>query len=107
MTSDSPLYRGLYTTLGLFFVGLAALGVALPGLPTTPFLLLAAGCFAKSSPHLHRWLLASPLFGPIIHNWQEHRAIPRRARRLGLPPSSWSVPSPSTPCRPSGCNCWC
>ncbi len=70
--------------VGIIFVGLAALGVALPVLPTTPFLLVAAGCFAKSSPYLHNKLLNSKLFGPLIRDWQEHRTIPKKSKRIAL-----------------------
>ncbi len=76
--------KWLLIAAGLLFVALGAVGVVLPGLPTTPFLLLAAGCFAKSSPRLHGWLLGNPIFGPLIENWQAHRAIPRRAKRIAL-----------------------
>lgn len=69
---------------GLFFVGLAILGVILPILPTTPFLLVAAACFAKSSPRLQKRLLANKTFGPLIHEWQQHRSIPRKAKRIAL-----------------------
>jgi uncharacterized protein len=69
---------------GLLFLGLGLLGVVLPVLPTTPFLLLAAGCFAKSSPRLHRWLLGHPVFGPPIRNWEENGAISRGAKRLAV-----------------------
>jgi uncharacterized membrane protein YbaN (DUF454 family) len=69
---------------GLFFVGLAILGVILPILPTTPFLLVAAACFAKSSPRLQKKLLANKTFGPLIHEWQQHRCIPRKAKRIAL-----------------------
>lgn len=69
---------------GLIFVGLAILGVILPILPTTPFLLVAAACFAKSSPRLQRKLLANKTFGPLIHEWQQHRCIPRKAKRVAL-----------------------
>jgi len=65
----------LYKLLGFIFVGLAALGVFLPLLPTTPFLLLAAGCFAKSSDKWHNWLISNRTFGPIIHNWHEKKCI--------------------------------
>lgn len=69
---------------GVFFVGLAILGVALPILPTTPFLLVAAGCFAKSSPTMQKKLLANKTFGPLIHDWQKYRSIPRKAKRIAL-----------------------
>jgi len=69
---------------GIFFVGLAILGVVLPILPTTPFLLVAAACFAKSSPEMQRRLLANKIFGPMIHDWQKSRSIPRRAKRIAL-----------------------
>ena len=69
---------------GIFFVGLAILGVVLPILPTTTFLLVAAACFAKSSPELQRKLLANKTFGPLIHDWQKYRSIPRKAKRIAL-----------------------
>jgi len=61
--------------LGLILVGLGYLGVLLPGLPTTPFLLGASYCFYRSSPRLHRWLRRSPVFGRILHDWEVHRGI--------------------------------
>jgi hypothetical protein len=69
---------------GIIFVGLAILGVVLPILPTTPFLLVAAACFAKSSPEMQRKLLANKTFGPMIHDWQKYRSIPRKAKRIAL-----------------------
>ncbi len=74
----------LYKTLGFFFVGLAALGVALPLLPTTPFLLLAAGCFARSSERWHAWLRDSRLFGPLLLDWEQRRCVSRRTRGVAL-----------------------
>lgn len=76
--------RGLWLGLGGLFLGLGLLGVVLPVLPTTPFLLLAAACFARSSPRLHGWLLAHPLFGPPIRDWEEEGAISPRAKRLAV-----------------------
>ena len=69
---------------GIFFVGLAILGIVLPILPTTPFLLVAAACFAKSSPVMQRRLLANKTFGALIHDWQKYRSIPRKAKRIAL-----------------------
>ncbi|MCU0827310.1 MAG: YbaN family protein [Tabrizicola sp.] len=76
--------RGIWLTLGLVFLGVGLLGVVLPVVPTTPFLLVAAGCFAKSSPRLHGWLLLHPTFGPPIRDWEEHGAIARPAKQLAV-----------------------
>jgi len=62
-------------TLGLVFVALGAIGIIVPGMPTTPFLLLALALFARSSPLLYAWLYRSRLFGPLLQEWQQHRAI--------------------------------
>ena len=64
-----------YKVLGFFFVGLGILGLFLPLLPTTVFLLLAAGCFARSSDKWHRWLLSNRIFGPIINDWNEKKCV--------------------------------
>ncbi len=69
---------------GLFFTALAFLGVALPLLPTTPFLLLAAFCFARSSQKLHDWLYAHNLFGPLLTDWERYGAINRRAKLFAV-----------------------
>jgi len=84
MQVQSNTKKWLLKLTGIFFVGLAMLGVVLPILPTTPFLLVAAGCFAKSSPRLQKKLLANKTFGPLIHEWQKHRSIPRKAKRIAL-----------------------
>jgi hypothetical protein len=76
--------RLIWLTLGGLFLVTGLIGVFLPVVPTTPFLLLAAGCFAKSSPRLHRWLLAHPTLGPPIRNWEENGAISPPAKRLAL-----------------------
>ena len=60
------------------------LGIALPGLPTTPFLLAASYCFARGSPALHKRLLDHPRFGPGIKRFQERRALPRRIKLTAL-----------------------
>ncbi len=78
------MQRYLLIIAGLFFVALGGIGVIVPGLPTTVFILMAAGCFAKSCPALHSWLLENRLFGPMIYHWEKHRAIPRRARKVAL-----------------------
>ena len=74
----------LLKIMGSFFVGLAMLGVILPILPTTPFLLVSAACFAKSSPKMQRKLLANKTFGPLIRDWQESRSISRKSKKVAL-----------------------
>ena len=73
--------RWILLVLGLLLTALAAVGAFLPVLPTTPFLLLAAACFARSSPAFHRRLLANRVFGPYIAQWQHDHTIPREAKR--------------------------
>jgi uncharacterized membrane protein YbaN (DUF454 family) len=75
------LMRFLYAGLGGLCVALAFLGVLLPLLPTVPFLLLAAFFFAKSSERLHAWILGHRLFGPMIQDWHENRAIRPAAKK--------------------------
>lgn len=76
--------RALYAGAGVGFVGVAYLGVLLPGLPTTPWVLLASYCFSKSSPRLERWLRRSPVFGPLLRDWVEHRGIRRPVKVLAV-----------------------
>lgn len=76
--------RVLWLMVGYAALGLAIAGAALPLLPTTPFLLLAAFAFARSSPRLHRWLLTHPNFGPLIENWHRYGAISLKAKAAAL-----------------------
>ena len=70
--------------IGVISLGLAALGVVLPLLPTTPFVLVAAVAFANSSNRLHQWLLDHDVFGPLIANWRRHRSISRSAKTVSV-----------------------
>ncbi|MBF0249767.1 MAG: YbaN family protein [Alphaproteobacteria bacterium] len=76
--------RPLYLALGWAFVALGAAGSVLPVLPTTPFLILAAMCFARSSPRLHGWLYNHPAFGATLRDWDRHRVIPLHAKVLSI-----------------------
>jgi uncharacterized membrane protein YbaN (DUF454 family) len=73
-----------YRLLGWFFVALGGIGIVLPLLPTTPFILVAAGCFAKSSPRCHQWLLNNRVFGPVINNWQRSQCITKKTKIIAV-----------------------
>ncbi len=81
---DSPLVRGLLIAAGAVCVVLGVIGIFLPLLPTTPLMLLAAACFARSSRRFHDWLLANRTFGPLIREWEKHRSIPRRTKLTAI-----------------------
>jgi len=68
--------KTIFLLCGFLCVGLAVLGIFLPVLPTTPFLLLAAACFARSSTRFHYWLLNNRWFGSYIRNYREGRGLP-------------------------------
>lgn len=76
--------RTLFFIGGLVAFGLGALGAVLPLLPTTPFILLSAFCFANSSQRFYDWLHEHPYFGKIIKNWKENGTIPAKAKFLSL-----------------------
>lgn len=82
--TGAALLRGFYLVLGLTFVGLGIAGAFLPVLPTTPFMILAAACFARSSTRLENWLLGHDRFGPLLRDWRTRGAIPRRAKFASL-----------------------
>lgn len=89
--------RIIWAIVGGLAVVLAIAGILLPLLPTTPFLLLAAFAFARSSPRLEAWLLTHRHLGPPIRAWQDQGAIGRKAKRLALatlaatPVATWAV----------------
>ncbi len=74
MISSRPR-KILLITAGVVSVALATIGIVVPLLPTTPFLLLAAACFVRSSDRLYQWLINHRLFGSYIRNYREHRAV--------------------------------
>ena len=74
--------RLILITLGWICVGLGFVGIFVPGIPTTIFLIIALWAFTKTSKKLRNWLLHHKRFGPILSNWQEHKVVPRRAKIL-------------------------
>ena len=79
-----PAIRVFWLVVCILALALGGLGVVLPLLPTTPFVLVAAFAFANSSDTLHQWLLDHNIFGPLIANWQRYGAISRSAKVLSL-----------------------
>lgn len=82
--NETSLRRPLFLGLGLAFVGLGLLGTVLPVLPTTPFMILALWCFARSSQRFHDWLYHHRLFGPPLRQWDQHRVIPLVAKAASV-----------------------
>lgn len=72
--------RAAFLAAGFLSLGLGILGVFLPVLPTTPFALLAAACFARSSERFYRWLMEHRTFGPLVREWRTYRSIPYRTK---------------------------
>lgn len=74
--------RMMWKLGGAVALGLGIIGIILPLLPTTPFILLAAFCFSKGSERMHRWLTRHRVFGPMIKDWNKNGAINAKAKRL-------------------------
>ena len=74
----------LYILLGSLFLGLGAIGIVLPILPTTPFLLLSAFFYVRSSDKLYQWLIHHKVFGAYIYHYMKYRAIPLHAKIIAV-----------------------
>ncbi|UCE45432.1 MAG: YbaN family protein [Methanobacteriota archaeon] len=81
---SSRLKRIIWTAGGTVFLALGLIGIALPVLPTTPFLLLAAACYLKGSRRMYEWLTNNKLFGRYLTDYMEGRGIPLRAKAATL-----------------------
>jgi len=81
---SSRFKRGLFVIAGTIFLGLGGVGIILPVLPTTPFLLLSAACYYRSSERLHRWMLNNRWFGSYIRNYWEGKGIPLKTKVFAL-----------------------
>lgn len=86
MTATLPRtrFRWAWWLLAYASLGLGLVGIVIPGLPTVPFVLLAAYAAARGSQRLHRWLLAHRQFGPMIRDWQAQGAVSRKAKWLAI-----------------------
>lgn len=81
---DSVAVRVFFVALGTLFVLIGIAGAFLPVLPTTPFMLLAAACYARASTRFYNWLLNNPVFGPTILEWRRHRSLPWRVKLTAI-----------------------
>jgi len=80
----TPVLRWLLWLVGAVSLGLGMIGVVLPGLPTTPFVLLAAACFARASPRVHQWMRDNRWIGPALRDWEQHRSLTLRIKTVAL-----------------------
>lgn len=78
------LIRSCIFILGILSIALGVAGAFTPVLPTTPFVLLAAWCFLKSSEKAHAWLYRQPLFGKALQDWERNRSIPRSTKVIAI-----------------------
>ena len=82
-TASLPI-RGVFAVIGTISLAFGVLGIFVPVLPTTPFVLLAAACYARASPRLYGWLLGQPALGPIVTDWRRSRSLPPGVRVRAL-----------------------
>ncbi len=78
------LGRWVWFAIGWVAVGLGSLGIIVPGLPTTVFFIVAASCFARSSPRFERWVLDLPRVGPMVRDYRAGLGMPRRAKQWAV-----------------------
>ena len=81
-TKMSRIKKALWMALGFILVGVAYIGVIVPGIPWSTPILGAAYCFARSSERFHNWIMDHPKFGPFIKNWSKYRVYPTMAKYL-------------------------
>jgi uncharacterized membrane protein YbaN (DUF454 family) len=84
MVHSSRWIRSLWFVLGWLAVAVGGIGVIVPGLPTTGFMIIAASCFAKSSPRFEQWVLSLPRVGPAVGDYRAGRGMPKRAKIIAI-----------------------
>ena len=87
----SNILRYLLLILGFFFVALGLIGVLIPGMPTTGFMIMAAWCFAKSSPRFERWVLQLPGIGKFVQDHRSGLGMPRKSKIIAITMMSLAV----------------
>ena len=81
---SNPFIRILWLALGLLFTVIGLIGLIVPGLPTTPLMIVAAACFFRSSKRLFNWVLSNKYFGNYVKDFREGRGMPRKAKFIAL-----------------------
>tara|TARA_B100001250_G_scaffold365439_1_gene346116 strand:+ start:821 stop:1222 length:402 start_codon:yes stop_codon:yes gene_type:complete len=81
---SNPIIRFLWLGLGLFFTGIGIIGLVIPGLPTTPLMILAAFCFLRSSKRLLRWVLKNKYYGESVKNFLDGKGISKKAKIISI-----------------------
>lgn len=76
--------KPLLWVAGTLALLLGVIGIVVPGLPTTPFVLLAGACYVRASPRAHAWLLRNRTFGPMLRDWEQHRSVSPRVKHIAL-----------------------
>ena len=80
----SPALRVFWLSTGMIFTGIGMLGIVVPGLPTTIFMILAAGCFFRSSKKMYHWVIRNPIFGEQVLQFREGKGMPKKAKYCSL-----------------------
>ncbi|MEE2683436.1 MAG: YbaN family protein [Actinomycetota bacterium] len=80
----SGVFRIFFLCLGFIFVGLGFIGILIPGMPTTVFMIMAASCFAKSSPRFERWVLELPMVGSFVQDYRSGLGMPRKSKAVAI-----------------------
>ena len=83
-TIENSFIRGILIIFGSIFLGIGMIGIIVPILPTTPFLLLAAACYIRSSKKCYNWLLKNKRFGPYIKNYIEDKGLPLKIKLYAI-----------------------
>ena len=81
---SNPFIRILWLSLGLVFTAIGLIGIIVPGLPTTPLMILAAACFFRSSEKLFNWVLNNKYFGKYVKDYREGRGMPKKAKIMAI-----------------------
>lgn len=81
----SKISRFIWFSLGFIIMSIGLIGIIIPGLPTTPLMILAAACFAKSSQRFYDWIINNKIFGKHVKNYREGKGIPSKSKKVIIP----------------------